>query len=189
MSLPATPSQTAGPYFHIGLGWLVRTELFGPAARGERVTVWGRVLDGDGRPVEDALLEIWQADADGRYPRPAVPGEGAGAPALDGFGRIPTDRDGRFRFGTIVPGPVPGPGGRTQAPHLLVSVFMRGLLRRLVTRVYFPGQPGNADDPVLGLVEPDRRGTLVARRGRKDPALLEWNVVLQGEAETVFFDC
>jgi len=186
VSAPPTASQTAGPYFHIGLSWLGAEALAPPGATGERVTISGRVLDGDGKPVDDAVLEVWRADAEGRYPHPDDPRGGGGA-GLQGFGRVPTGKDGAFRFTTIVPGRVPGPGGRLQAPHLAVSVFMRGLLRHLVTRVYFPGE-ACAADPVLELVEPARRCTLIARPGA-GPAALEWSVVLQGESETVFFDC
>lgn len=182
-----TPSQTAGPYFHIGTSWLGALGLDAPGAAGERATISGRVLDGDGRPVGDALLEIWRADPRGRYPHLADARGGRAGAGLQGFGRVPTGADGAFHFITLVPGPVPGPGGRPQAPHLEVSVFMRGLLRHLVTRLYFPGE-ACAADPILALVEPSRRGTLIARRGA-DPAALEWNVVLQGEGETVFFDC
>jgi protocatechuate 3,4-dioxygenase alpha subunit len=160
--------------------------VWGPAARGARDTITGRVLDGDGQPVNDAVLEIWQADADGHFAHPED--ERSAAPGLEGFGRIPTTSDGRFRFTTVVPGSVPGPSGRLQAPHLLVAVSMRGLLRHLFTRVYFPDHPANHDDPVLSLVEPSRRATLIARRGELEPDVLEWNVRLQGDRETVFFD-
>ena len=106
-----------------------------------------------------------------------------------GYGRIPTDEDGRFSFTTIKPGAVPGPDGKMQAPHMAVSVFMRGLLKRLVTRIYFPDEAGNAGDFVLGLVEAARRGTLIARTVRGGGGVLEWNVMMQGDGETVFFDC
>jgi protocatechuate 3,4-dioxygenase, alpha subunit len=186
MKLEPTPPQTVGPFFHIGLSWLGTADLAGPGARGERVAVAGRVLDGDGRPVPDALLEFWQANADGRYAHPEDGGPAPLDPALGGFGRVAVDAGGAFRISTVKPGRVPGPGGRLQAPHLVVAVFMRGLLRHLATRVYFPGDPANAEDPVLELVEPSRRATLVARpRGAGE---LAWDVVLQGEGETVFFD-
>ncbi len=107
-------------------------------------------------------------------------------PRFRGFGRVPTDAEGAFRVATVKPGRVPGPGGRLQAPHLVCAVFMRGLLKHLLTRVYFPDEAANADDPVLALVEPARRGTLVARRGPVAGAFA-WDVVLQGEGETVFF--
>jgi protocatechuate 3,4-dioxygenase, alpha subunit len=187
VSLPATTSQTVGPFFSIGLSWLERHDLAPEGVSGERVVIEGRVLDGDGQPVPDALIEIWQANAHGRYAHPEDTQAGPLEPAFRGYGRVSTDALGRFRFRTVKPGPVPGPKGRPQAPHLAVSVFMRGLLRRLVTRVYFPDEPANADDFVLGLVEPARRATLVARRAGSDR--LEWNVVLQGADETVFFDC
>jgi protocatechuate 3,4-dioxygenase alpha subunit len=185
--LVPTASQTAGPYFHIGLSWLGPEGLAPPGAPGERVTVSGRVLDGAGEPVGDALLEIWRADSRGRYPDPDGARSAARGAGLVGFGRVATDEQGRFRFTTVVPGRVAGPGGRLQAPHLEVSVFMRGLLKRLVTRIYLPGEACR-EDPVLELVEPARRATLVARPGA-GPSSLEWNVILQGEAETVFFDC
>ncbi|MGC2724824.1 MAG: protocatechuate 3,4-dioxygenase subunit alpha, partial [Candidatus Acidiferrales bacterium] len=106
-----------------------------------------------------------------------------------GYGRVPTDEAGRFSFTTIKPGAVPGPDGKMQAPHLAVSVFMRGLLKRLVTRIYFPDEAGNDRDFVLSLVEPSRRGTLIARAVAGRAGALEWNVVMQGKGETVFFDC
>jgi protocatechuate 3,4-dioxygenase alpha subunit len=186
MPSSATPNQTVGPFFHIGLAWLDRRDVAGPGAAGERVRLDGRVLDGDGRPVADALVEVWQADADGRY---AHPEDRRGAASFRGFGRTATDALGAFHFTTVKPGRVPAAGGGLQAPHLAVAVFMRGLLRHLVTRVYFPGEASNAEDPVLSLVEPARRGTLVARAVDGDPTRLAWDVVLQGEAETVFFDC
>lgn len=187
MSSGASPSQTAGPYLHIGLAWKFQSEIAPPGVPGERVAVVGRVLDGDGRPVTDALVEIWQADAEGRYPHPEDPRSGEVDPRFRGFGRVPADTEGAFRFTTVKPGRVPGPEGRLQAPHLVVSVFMRGLLRHLVTRMYFPDEVANREDPVLSRVEPDRRGTLVARRGAV-PGSLTWDVVLQGERETVFFE-
>ena len=108
---------------------------------------------------------------------------------FQGYGRIPTDEDGKFRFTTIKPGPVPGPDGKLQAPHIAVSVFMRGLMRRAVTRIYFPDEAGNAGDFALGLVEEARRGTLIARQTPGTEGLLQWDVIMQGPGETVFFDC
>jgi protocatechuate 3,4-dioxygenase alpha subunit len=201
MPLPLTPTQTVGPYFAIGLSWLnggplrgpgsdgSDTGLAGPALEGERVAFTGRVLDGDGRPVDDAVLEIWQADARGRYAAPRGPDDPP--PAFTGFGRIATAKDGSFGFTTVKPGPVPGPGGAPQAPHLAVTVMMRGLLRHLCTRVYFPDEStANAADPVLGAVPAERRPTLVARPlpGAGGVRLLGWDVRLQGPDETVFFD-
>jgi protocatechuate 3,4-dioxygenase, alpha subunit len=191
MSLQATTSQTIGPYFMIGLRWLVQDNLAAEGASGERVTIKGRVLDGDGVPVPDAFLEVWQANAHGKYAHPEDSQAKPVDPKFTGFGRIPTIGDGSFRFTTIKPGPVPGPDGseqESQAPHLLVSVFMRGLLRRLVTRVYFPDESLNAIDYILSLVEPERRSTLIAKRIGGHPGALEWNVILQGSNETVFFD-
>jgi len=183
MKLLPTASQTVGPFLHIGLSWLIIERLTAPNCPGQRVSIEGRVLDGDGRPVTDALVEIWQANADGRYAHPEDVGEGG----FRGFGRVPTDADGRYRFFSIKPGPVAHPQGGLQAPHLLVSVFMRGLLKRLVTRMYFPNEPRNADDFVLRLVPVERRGTLVARARANGE--LEWNIILQGVGETVFFEC
>jgi protocatechuate 3,4-dioxygenase, alpha subunit len=188
MRLPATTHQTVGPYLHIGLSRLNVDSLAGPGVSGERVTMHGRVLDGDGQPVGDGLIEIWQANAHGRYAHPEDQQDKPLEPGFKGYGRIPTDDEGAFRFTTIKPGRVPGPGGRPQAPHLLVSVFMRGLQKHLVTRIYFPDEPSNAEDPILNLVEPARRSTLIAKKAAGRDGVLEWSVVLQGQGETVFFD-
>ncbi len=189
MSLRATASQTVGPYFAIGLDHLLRHDLAPAGVPGRRVTISGRVLDGDGLPVNDALIELWQANADGKYAHPDDRQDHPADPRFPGFGRVSTDVAGAFRFSTIVPGRVPGPGGALQAPHIVVGVFMRGLLKRLVTRIYFADDPANAADPILALVPADRRSTLIARAGDGDGGDLTWNVVLQGEDETVFFDC
>ena len=189
MSLRATASQTVGPYFAIGLTWLERSDLAEPGVPGERISIEGRVLDGDGNPVPDAVLEVWQANSHGKYAHPEDTQKKPAEPAFRGFGRIPTDDEGRFRFTTIKPGPVPGPDDRMQAPHIAVTVLARGLLRRLVTRIYFPGEPANETDFALGLVDPARRGTLIASQTGGDAGRLEWNVILQGPGETVFFDC
>ncbi len=189
MSLQATTSQTVGPFFSIGLTRLRRVELAGPGASGERVTIAGCVLDGDGKPVPDAILEIWQANCHGRYAHPEDDQKKPLDPAFQGYGRILVDESGRFSFSTIKPGAVPGPNGKLQAPHIAVSVFARGLLRRLVTRIYFPEEPANAADFILHLVEPERRATLIARRDANRTGTLQWNVILQGLDETVFFDC
>ncbi|MGB7844987.1 MAG: protocatechuate 3,4-dioxygenase subunit alpha [Candidatus Acidiferrum sp.] len=189
MILQATTSQTVGPYFLIGLQWLIVDNLAGTAVSGQRVEIAGRVLDADGQGVPDAMLELWQANAHGRYAHPEDKQEKPVEPGFQGFGRIPTAEDGIFHFTTIKPGRVPGPDGKLQAPHIVVSVFMRGLLLRLVTRIYFPDDPANSEDFALSLVEPSRRGTLIARKSDKRHDLLEWNVVLQGPDETVFFDC
>jgi protocatechuate 3,4-dioxygenase alpha subunit len=189
MSLQATTSQTVGPYFQIGLQWLFVDDLAGPGAAGERVEIEGRVLDADGNGVPDAMLEMWQANAEGKYNHPDDTQQKPVDAGFRGFGRVPTGEDGSFRFRTVKPGRVPGPEGKLQAPHIVVSLFMRGLLRRLVTRIYFPDDAANSEDCALHQVEPARRDTLIARKSAKRQGLLEWNVVLQGSNETVFFDC
>jgi len=186
MSLYASGSQTVGPYLHIGLTWLNTSKIAGPGVKGERVTIQGRLVDGDGAGVGDGLIEIWQANAEGRYAHPEDLQKKTLEIGFRGFGRIPTDAKGGFKFTTIKPGRVPGPDGQLQAPHLNVTVFMRGLLKQLSTRVYFPGDPANAQDPVLKLVPAVRRATLIPRRKAK--GVLEWNIVLQGKDETAFFD-
>jgi protocatechuate 3,4-dioxygenase alpha subunit len=179
-----TPSQTVGPFHHIELpsgdGHLVPEST--PGAR--RIT--GTVFDGDGAPVGDALVEIWQADPSGRYHHPADDRDLPLLGGFTGFGRVATAADGSYELWTLTPGSVPGPDGTTQAPHLLVSVFARGLLDRLVTRMYFPDESdANAADPVLALVtDPERRATLVAQ---DEDGALRFDIHLQGERETVFF--
>ena len=176
MKRVATASQTVGPYFHIGMDRHYVSDM-ADGAQGERLVVQGRVLDGDGKPVNDALIELWQAGPDGKFAQPG----------FAGFGRVATDGNGAFRFVTLKPGGVAGTGSALQAPHIAVAVFMRGLLRHLVTRIYFPGDPGNAADAVLALVPAERRATLIAKNAGQ--GALEWNVILQGTDETVFFDC
>ena len=186
MSLHATTSQTIGPYLRIGLEWMVIEELAPQGVAGERVRIEGRVLDADGKPVNDAAVEIWQANSQGKYASPEDTQDKAVDPRFRGYGRSLTDNAGAFRFRTIKPGRVPGPDGKLQAPHLNMTIFMRGLLKQLVTRMYFPDDAANADDAVLALVPAERRATLVAKK--KGDGLLEWNVILQGRNETVFFD-
>jgi protocatechuate 3,4-dioxygenase alpha subunit len=186
MNLSATASQTVGPFYRIGFEPLYVSDLMPAAAAGDRIPIHGRVVDGDGKPVNDAVLEIWQANAHGKYAHPDDARDKPLTPGFRGFGRVPTDENGAFRFTTVKPGSVAGPRGMPQAPHLLVALFMRGLLIHLVTRIYFPDEADNATDPVLGLVPAARRPTLIARRSGDG---LEWNVILQGENETVFFDC
>ena len=198
MSLPITPSQTVGPYLAIGLPWPDGPYVV-PEGTPGAITISGRVLDGAGEPVPDALVETWQADPDGRFDHPDDP-RGPAAPAnpeFRGFGRCPTDDDGQYRIVTLRPGAVPGPDGRPQAPHLDVSVFARGLLDRVVTRIYLADEAAaNAADPVLGSIpDPDRRATLIAAADPAGPAepvgegmAFRFDIRLQGSGETVFFD-
>lgn len=189
MSLLTTSSQTVGPFVTIGLAWLTTTDIAPPSVPGERITIEGRIVDGDGKPVGDAVVEIWQANAAGKYAHPDDSQDKPAASGFRGFGRIPTDENGGFRFTTIKPGRVPGPGATMQAPHLVVSIFMRGLLKRLISRIYFPDDPANAVDAVLALVPADRRTTLIAKPSNAGAKTLTWNVILQGADETVFFAC
>ena len=189
-----TPSQTVGPFFKYGLtpdgqyAWndAFTGDLITPDATGERIRIEGRVFDGDGQPVPDCMLEIWQADAQGRFADPqdkrALPNT-----KFRGFGRVGTDADGAYAFDTIKPGVVPDPDGKPQAPHLLLAVFARGMLRHLYTRIYFGDEKGNASDPVLALVPADRRATLIAERDGSGN-VYKLDLRLQGGDETVFFD-
>jgi protocatechuate 3,4-dioxygenase alpha subunit len=190
MSLGLTPSQTVGPFFSFSLttGKSSVRCIAGPQAKGERVLLICRVLDGDGAPVPDAMIEIWQADADGRYGHPDVAQHETADPACAGFGRMGTAEDGSCEFETIRPGRVPGSGGVLQAPHLSVAVFARGMLKQLYTRIYFADDPANPEDPVLALVPEERRETLLARPNPAQPGAWRFDVHLQGEQETVFFD-
>jgi len=184
----STASQTVGPYFKIGLSPLYCRELVVDATPGQRVTIQGHVLDGEGNPVPDAVLETWQADAEGNFSSITGVEQPEPGSAFSGFGRIPTDENGVFRFNTIKPGSVPGLDGSPQAPHILVSIFMRGLLTRLVTRIYFEGDALNESDLVLKAVEKERRCTLIAIPVAGKEGVMEWNIILQGQNETVFFD-
>lgn len=206
-----TPWQTVGPYFHYGLPWRggadlvgrsdmgARPELFPPehwvlnlsaptgTPKGEVIEVAGRVLDAGGAPVTDAMVELWQANARGRYRSPddrreEVPID----PHFIGFGRAATDDAGAYRFRTIRPGRVPGPGNTLQAAHVALSVFGRGILKRLATRLYFADDEALTDDPVLAAVPAERRATLIAERREDGTWWLD--IVLQGPRETVFFD-
>jgi protocatechuate 3,4-dioxygenase alpha subunit len=184
-----TPSQTAGPFFHGGLLHDPLTVLTSAQTQGERVRLEGYVYDGDHTGVDDALVEIWQANAAGRYRHPAdlrpVPLD----PAFVGFGRAGTDENGFFSFETIKPGPVPFDAQRVQAPHIGLCVSARGLLDHLRTRVYFDDEAANSDDPVLRLVPEPRRPTLVARRRIVDgQTVYRFDIILQGDQETVFFE-
>ena len=189
MSPLQTPSQTVGPFFKPALIRSGTESLVRSKTRGERITIEGRILDGDAAGVSDAMIEIWQANADGRYDHPDDSQEKLLDREFHGFGRAATDELGCFRFYTIKPGSAAGPGNQLQAPHINLSIFARGLLKRLVTRIYFPGEKLNATDPVLNTVVPERRSTLIARVENSDqPGILRFDIVLQGENETVFFD-
>lgn len=181
-----TPFQTLGPFFDFGLVIGDGEVVAEPAAAGRHITIEGNVRDGAGSPLPDALIEVWQADASGKYRNPADHKNTSSDRAFDGFGRVATDADGRFLFKTVMPGRVPGPDNRLQAPHVAVGVLARGLLTRLVTRIYFEDEPSNAADTVLSLVPAARRPTLIARRIESER--YRFDIVLQGDAETVFFD-
>jgi len=176
-----TPSQTVGPFLHLCLPWDDGPHAVPPGTAGA-VWIRGRVIDGAGAPVADGLVETWQADPAGRFDHPDDPRGAARYEGFRGFARCPTDADGRFAVLTLKPGAI----GDGQAPHIDVSVFARGLLNRVVTRVYFPDEAAaNEADPVLGAVpDPARRATLVARVG--DDGYV-FDILLQGEHETVFF--
>jgi protocatechuate 3,4-dioxygenase, alpha subunit len=189
-----TPSQTVGPYFAYGLtsngkyDWndAFSNNLVTADTSGERIRVEGRVFDGDGAPMVDCMLEIWQADAQGRFSDPqdkrALPNS-----SFRGFGRVGTDGKGGYAFDTIKPGQVADPDGKMQAPHLVLAVFARGMLLHLYTRIYFDGEASNAADPVLALVPADRRHTLIAARAGGS-AVYRLDIHMQGDNETVFFD-
>lgn len=190
-----TPSQTVGPYFKYGLtpgndyAWndAFSNDLVTPDVTGERIRIVGQVFDGEGKVIPDSMLEIWQADAQGRF---ADPQDTRAAPnaAFKGFGRCGTDVRGGFEFRTIKPGSVPAPGGKPQAPHVLLAVFARGMTQQAITRIYFGDEAANAGDPILALVPPDRRATLIATREQGDVVTYRFDVHLQGDIETVFFD-
>lgn len=189
MSRVLTPSQTIGPFFHQALLREGGGDLTARGPAGERIVVEGRVIDGDGAPVPDAMVEIWQANAAGRYDHPEDPQDKPIDSRFSGFGRVGTDHDGWFRFRTIKPGPVREAGDFIQAPHLNVTVFARGLLTHLTTRIYFPDEALNASDPVLSTVPAERRPTLIARiAGDAREARFRLDIVLQGEHETVFLN-
>jgi protocatechuate 3,4-dioxygenase, alpha subunit len=188
-----TPSQTVGPYFAYGLtpngkyAWndAFSGNLVTPDTSGDRIRVEGFVYDGDGAFVPDCMLEIWQADAQGRFADPqdkrALPNA-----TFKGFGRCGTGAKGEFAFDTIKPGSVPDPDGKPQAPHILMAVFARGMLLQNYTRIYFDDEAANAADPVLALVPADRRATLIAKR--QAGGVYRFDIRLQGDDETVFFD-
>jgi protocatechuate 3,4-dioxygenase alpha subunit len=185
MSEPGlTPSQTVGPFLHIGLAWADGPDVVAAGTPGSFV-ISGTVYDGSGAAVPDALVETWQADPAGGFAHPDDP-RGAPATGFRGFGRSDTDGDGHWWVRTLRPAPLPTPDGRVEAPHLDISVFARGLLDRVVTRFYFPDEPdANAADPLLATVDPDRRATLV---GTAVDGGYRFDIRLQGPGETVFLD-
>ena len=189
-SYPQTPAQTIGPFFHDALMRDGVDDLDPEGLAGSPIVIEGTVRDGAGETVGDAMVEIWQSDGAGRYRHPAD-GRSSDVPSsFIGFGRVASADDGSFRVRTVMPGTVPGRDGTVQAPHLNVHVFARGLLDKLATRIYFAGHVANDADPVLASVPPERRNTLIATPDgqRQDAACFRFDIILQGENETVFFD-
>jgi len=180
-----SPSQTVGPFFHYGLIHGNENILVNEQTAGQRIDIKGRVFDGDGEPVPDAMVEIWQADAQGFFNHPADPNQAKADKNFRGFGRSDTVNGGQFYFKTIKPGIIPG----TQTPYVNVRIFSRGMLIHAYTRLYFSDESGNADDPVLNSIPDERRSTLIAQRIEVDGVPpYQFDVHLQGEGETVFFD-
>jgi protocatechuate 3,4-dioxygenase, alpha subunit len=188
MDLVPTPSQTVGPFFQIALTTKEHcvTCLAGPQTKGERTWITFRVLDGDGTAVDDAMLEIWQADSNGKYNHPDDRQPKALEEGWIGFGRLATGEDGSCVLETIRPGCVEN--DTVQAPHLTLAIFARGMLKQLYTRVYFAGDPRNDQDPILALVPSYRQDTLMAKPDSARPGHWRFDVRLQGDQETVFFD-
>lgn len=190
-TLPLTASQTVGPFFSPTLlrEDARRNILIQPDTVGERIRIEGRVLDGDGQPIPDAMIEIWQANSHGRYNHPTDQGSQPLDPSFSGFGRSGTAEDGSYWFETIMPGAVPFDAQRLQAPHICVTIFARGLLNHAVTRLYFADEPANINDPVLQCVPEDRRSTLLAHcETGNDTTIYRFDIVLQGTNETAFFN-
>jgi protocatechuate 3,4-dioxygenase alpha subunit len=210
-----TPWQTTGPFFHFGLPWRGCADLTGDSdlgsrpdlcapghdvlvkhsgtnrhlAQGTRIELVGRVFDNSGAPLTDSLIEIWQACASGRYPHPEDRRSDLEIdPNFVGFGRCASDKEGGFRFRTIKPGRVPGPGNTLQAPHIALGIVGPGILKRLVTRIYFADDPANAEDPILALVPEDRRSTLMATREGNGANVYRFDIHLSGPRESVFFE-
>jgi protocatechuate 3,4-dioxygenase alpha subunit len=192
-----TPSQTVGPYFAYGLAphsrcdWspdkkiydskeTVGSNLVTPDATGEKIRIEGRITD--------AMIEIWQADSQGRYASP-VDNRARTNALFKGFGRSATDANGTYWFNTVKPGAVPGPDGKPQAPHIVVCIYSRGMLRQIYTRLYFSDEAANAGDAILVLVPEERRGTLIAHKeSGEGQTIYRFDIRVQGEGETVFFD-
>lgn len=186
-----TPSQTVGPFFHYGM--MVQPDmniLVDDYTKGQRIFIQGQVLDGAGQSVPDALLEIWQSDANGYFYHPADPNHALADPHFKGFGRADTVKDGKFTFQTVKPGSVAYDDTQQQAPHINIRIFSRGMLIHAYTRLYFSDeQAANKVDPILNLVEPDRRTTLIAQLERSEgQPTYNFNIVMQNKNETVFFD-
>ena len=181
-----TPSQTVGPYFGIMVRGRLECRQVTDAASGTRIVIEGQLFDGGGTVIPDALVETWQADANGRYRHPEDAASRSADPHFNGYGWAHTRADGGYRFETVKPGAVPAPEGGEQAPHIVVSVMARGILTRFITRIYFEDEPGNAHDPILALIPEERRQTLMARRAGDGRYV--FNLVMQGAGETVFFD-
>ena len=181
-----TPLQTVGPYLHIGLDWLTTSNLVTPDTEGQHIVVQGRLLDADEQPIPDGMIEIWQANAHGKYAHPDDHQAQPLTKNFKGFGRMSTDEQGGFRFSTIKPGAVPHHDGSLQSSHIMVQVFARGLIKQLVTRVYFP-EDDHSHDLVLNHVPLERRHTLIATAEDAQSTILNWNIALGGENETVFF--
>jgi len=186
MSYVPTSSQTVGPFFSIGLSALYRETIACEPGEGKCVLIRGQVFDGDGQPVPDAVLEIWQACEAARGDCDQGP-SARGEKIPPGFARIATNQRGEFQFNTVRPAPRRDEDG-LHAPHLAVVVLMRGLLRHLLTRVYFAGEATNREDAVLNLVPPERQQTLLAEPANERASELSWDIHLQGELETVFFE-
>jgi protocatechuate 3,4-dioxygenase, alpha subunit len=177
-----TPSQTVGPFFARELLWSDGGKVLFPG-HGDRITLTGRVFDGDGAPIVDALFETWQADAAGKFPSG---GDGA-RPC--GYGRVSTDTDGRYVIETVLPGSFRGPGGETYAPQISVMIFARGLLKAVSTRVFLAALDAIKDDPLARAIgDPHRLRTLIATRDPGDPKVYRWDVRLRGPDEAVFIE-
>lgn len=184
-----TPSQTVGPFYSIGLTDRAMNTLVSDDTPGQRIRIEGQVIDGDGNPVPDAMIEIWQANAAGRYNHPDDKQEKPLDQSFSGWGRSGSEPSGSYFFETIKPGPVPASAESAQAPHINVIVFARGMLVHAFTRIYFSDEPANETDSVLNSIDKGRRQTLIAkRREENEKVIYRFDIRLQGKNETVFFD-